>query len=356
MSHKPLCTAALLDAPELDAFFIRIAQTNLAQILEQCNVPQVRWFMEMLEPLLRISMLWYSGGCTPGTRMLGLRLESRTNATTPVIARRKRQWQLCLWILYSCIIPQLYKLLRNYYLVRKLQALSQEENDRNSQNVDGERRQRVLLARRRKKLVLSLLLRLCDGVIPLASFCGLISCWTGYTATSMPSMILAGLCFHDTGNDDNNDDSAEGTAGSSTVPLLQVEYAHRRWLQREILATAQILLAGLWVMPRIWNPLIQEWFLQPCWRQLKTITHHVVASTKERCISTNDSNANIPNTAACPRCQRHPICIPFQTSCGHCYCYHCLYLESIQGGDHPEPVYCRICSSIIHSARPWQAD
>lgn len=207
-----------------------------------------------------------------------------------------------------------------------------------------------------KKLVLSLLLRLCDGVIPLASFCGLISCWTGYTATSMPSMILAGLCFHDTGNDDNNDDSAEGTAGSSTVPLLQVEYAHRRWLQREILATAQILLAGLWVMPRIWNPLIQEWFLQPCWRQLKTITHHVVASTKERCISTNDSNANIPNTAACPRCQRHPICIPFQTSCGHCYCYHCLYLESIQGGDHPEPVYCRICSSIIHSARPWQAD
>ena len=55
----------------------------------------------------------------------------------------------------------------------------------------------------------------------------------------------------------------------------------------------------------------------------------------------------------CPVCQSNqsnPIAIPYETDCGHIYCYTCLWTDHVQ---HQER-NCRICHERIQSCRPVQ--
>jgi hypothetical protein len=96
----------------------------------------------------------------------------------------------------------------------------------------------------------------------------------------------------------------------------------------------------------------------------KVMFHPTHPLTQSSTITTTITTTTIPATTAyyiilcpymlllyrCPLCRATPILVPYETNCGHVYCYTCLWNHS-----HPSSsaaAGCHVCRARITSCRP----
>ena len=68
--------------------------------------------------------------------------------------------------------------------------------------------------------------------------------------------------------------------------------------------------------------------------------------------STNHKMTGRPSTS-CSICSMDPILIPYQTQCGHLYCYVCLRNAIVEAG--AMKYRCQMCGAKITSSQPFKS-
>lgn len=290
-------TSTLLDVHLLDDYLVQLLLPKLTSLFQDggAALKQLQW---LALPLLRISSLLYSEGQTPATKIIGLKC-------TPVgkinnLDDSSWRLRLVVYAVLSTVLPLAYESIVSRWL-------------ENSQRVaiDNETEERAFA---RKKAVHKFIGR----TVKMARLACLLACWAELSSTSSLAMLISRLKFQRSSANNNHQ-----------TPQLHVDYAHRRWLHQEAMLAGRVVFAGLW-MTGAWKPLIQDWITRPLSRLRARLFPFNAAGTR------------------CAICKSDPIMVPFQTSCGHLYCYTCLFDEAVQ----TNMVYCRVCSEVIRRARP----
>lgn len=147
--------------------------------------------------------------------------------------------------------------------------------------------------------------------------------------------------------------STNSTTGTITAspPQIFYDYAHRRVLLEEVIATANMVVPlDSWrsmtgVIVRSWNR-----------RRTRLVNYinSMMHNMSARGVHDNDDSRQISGQSSrnpeCPICYKKSIRVPYVTSCGHVYCYACLrqaVSDSIGGTN---TYTCHVCSSKVFSS------
>jgi len=286
----------ILDVNKIDDFLVELLIPDW--IRNHLLRLEVHWPVRLdalLSAFLGFLTIVHSNGQTPATRSLGLKLVNKKGASDGESFRL----QLVLYAMMRTLLPHLVDLL-------VVPTIKRWESTSSGFGEDGRTQRREALAIRRRKLVANMFHEARRRLIPFLRLSCLILCWQGSLKSSGLAMFLCGLHYR-----------------KERQTKLHVDYAHRRWIQQEGLATMKSLFAGLWML-KTWKPLLMECFVEP------------VVRTVSR-LQSNRSDQ------VCPVCLRLDHHIPFRMSCGHVYCYSCLRKVT----KNQRPFRCRGCNKMV---------
>lgn len=292
-------TALALDTAPIDDFLLQILLRGkfLSNISDKDL--GIKLLQRVFVPFLRIATILVTNGQTPASRVLGLNFVPQNK----FISETGLQARLLVFSLLSVVMPTFHDSLVDW-------VQNTAPDDDNDQETIESMAQTEIFQRRLRTLARSIV-KILNVVSPVARLCALLACFSGVPSAS-PSMLLSGFRYE--------------LKDKKKIPKLNVDYAQRRWVQREAIDAIKIMFAGLWLTDT-WKPVFERYLTRP------------VQNFGFRSHSWDESK--------CPVCS-DDLVIPFSTSCGHAHCYYCLQNEERKYGR----IVCRVCSKEIFHSQP----
>ena len=253
-----------LDAPLLDDYLSTLLLPKLSAVLSNNHDDKIRLSNEFQLALLQMVAILWTRGHTPSLQTLPLKLtkgrgQKSTTTTTSIIL-----WYAVL----SVALPTLYESAKKRWTAYVAQETLRERFEAAASSTTTtttpKQDKRQLLMRQRRRLAISTLFRVVDTIVPMLRLGCLLSVWRTRTPTLNNSnnnnnihlaptlaMKLLGLHYVAT---------TTTTTSSSSAPLLQVYYAHRRWLHDEVTRLLPLVLVPLQCAWSESTDYVQSWF------------------------------------------------------------------------------------------------
>lgn len=391
-----LTAATLLDVQQLDDYLLRLVLSKLQQLVhtyygssgESTNntsdsaaaaAAASSKTSSWLWPALQLITLWLTQGQTPAVRLLGLRVDVNTateaeagGGTTSPTQNAKENTNastrvgLLRYSVLGILVPYLYQKLKDWKTSVEVQEQQQDQQPQESPappTHQDQQQEREQVAKQRRLQLARLLIRVVDTILPGVKLFVLLTTWSSTGEQVVPpNNIAARLCqwkYH--------------TAQSQQPQnRLHVDFAHRRWLYDCLMQTSRIWWAGLFLLPPVWGPDVQDYMVSPVTRVVRDLSDRasaVAARASALVFSPKTVHANDgarqrqrqKSRLSCPICRRTDtdavtVTVPVQGNCAdtcrQIYCYACLYAAAVRSRSRSNSkVYCRTCREIITSCR-----
>jgi hypothetical protein len=384
--QQPLpLTATLLDVQQLDDYLLRLVLAKLQQLVhtyygssEGANSATdtdtiASSTSSWLWPALQLVTLWVTQGQTPAVRLLGLRVDVDACGSGESSSAKRSNIRIGLlrYSVLGIIVPYLYQKLKDWKtsVEMEVQSQPQEESPDGSHPTHNQQVERQHVARQRRLLVARLLIRAVDTMLPGVKLFLLLTTWSSTGQQHVPNNIAARLCrwkYHSAVAQSRS--MSQQQQPQNQQNRLHVDFAHRRWLYDCLMQTSRIWWAGLFLLPPVWGPGVQDYMVSPVTRLVRDISDRVAATAASAtALVFSPKTVNTIGGArqqrqkcllSCPICRRtdtDPVTVPVQgnctDTCRQIYCYACLYAAAVRSRSSSSKVYCRTCREIITSCQ-----
>lgn len=221
---------------------------------------------------------------TPASRALGLKLEKNS--------RRK----VLGYAVFVAVLPVLHQHLMEWYSQSLL-----EQNSYINRPVDSR-------ALERKRHLAQKIISTLQKTMPIMRFVVLMSWWAAKVPASTISTLAVGISFVATANPRD----------------LNVSYAHRRW-------TYESIMRSIYLTTPVHS-----------FEDIKVVANYILSPVLA--VFTRGAREQ---DEGCEICNSQPMAVPYTTSCGHMYCYTCLWMAMAQSSSFS----CRCCAANVTESR-----
>lgn len=323
-----------LDIPLLDDALMKLLLPSVQSMFKYLTVFNSEdWFLKSsIVNLLKAIMIYATNVRSPAMRHLNVVVKDSRNMR-PRNSFDMKQLRLFRYIAISCLLPFLHDAIK--YKLSNLEILRQASSGSNCDEVILQRRR----AATRQAKILKFILKIASLIVPPMRLYTYVTYLLQIKSTATPSlaMNLSDLTYEGSPTNKHGKDRA-----------INFQYAQRRVFFEEIILTLGLLPIDVWkTLPQ--NSMVY-------WKRIKVQLGNILGGKLRRGseLSSGDTG-RVDNNAVCPShempcaiCNMRPIAIPYETSCGHFYCYTCLRLAASDEIN----LKCVICGEIINRSSP----
>ena len=253
-----------LDAPLLDDYLSKLLLPKLSAVLSNSTQDSKIISNEFQLALLQMVAILWTRGHTPSLQTLQMKLtdlnEGRRQPYTTTNSFNRILWYAVL----SVALPTLYDSAKQRWTAYVAQETLRERFEAAASATTSTRptqtqTQRQLLMQQRRRLAISTLFRVVDTIVPMLRLGCLLSVWRRRPLNNnnhqhlAPTLAMKLLGLHYAA-------TSTTSASTNSVPLLQVYYAHRRWLHDEVTRLLPLVLVPLQCAWSESTDYVQSWF------------------------------------------------------------------------------------------------
>mmetsp|Transcript_9204 Transcript_9204/g.11599 ORF Transcript_9204/g.11599 Transcript_9204/m.11599 type:complete len:404 (-) Transcript_9204:1286-2497(-) len=292
-----------------------------------------------LKAIMMYSTFIQFGMATPAMNDLKLTL-----SLSPSLLSSRKIHAIYKYIVMSSLLPLLHEGIKwKHYIYQK--KIHNMNNNGTSDNNNGMNQmnqnpssyhsphQRQRIALQRKCHILKKMLQYTSMIIPPLQLYTHITHLLSNVAAPTLSMKYSGLAYV----------NPTAAASSSDTNVRMDRHVNFLYSQRRLFYEELMLTCGMIVPIEIWKEMpnwISAYFTRLRNRITSTLQH----------ISSSASAVVVDNNLPCAICSSKPIIIPYQTCCGHLYCYVCLRKAVLDCG--ASNYKCNICGRKVISSQP----